>query len=154
MSNESDAWLAENFSAEDVCSLRDVVVDLAVERSIDLADLLCAWKGHVEKIERDLPLPSSDRSVWGAHDLVATVGLRSFLQEGITHLDLDIRQRVERVIGGVDDRFLAYTEVDEFGLLEKLAGRFNPDHAWWWRRIPKAGPVREEINIYGGLPAQ
>jgi hypothetical protein len=107
MSNESDAWLADNFSDEDVRCHCGVVIDLAVEYSIDLADLLCAWKGHVEKIESDLLLPGSDRSVWGAHDLVAAVSLRSFLQEGLADLEPEIRQRVEQVVSDVDERFLS-----------------------------------------------
>jgi len=150
LANDSEIWLAENFLAKDVRCLRDVVVDVTVDNGIDLADLICAWKGHVEKIERDIPLPSSDRTVWGAHDLVAAVNLRSFLQEGLEELNPEIRQRVEHVVDQVDQRFLSYTEIDEFGLLEKLDGRSNSNRGWWWRRIPKTGPVREDIDLFGG----
>jgi hypothetical protein len=147
---DSEIWLAENFLVKDVRYLRDVVVDVTVDNGIDLADLICAWKGHVEKIERDIPLPGSDRTVWGAHDLVAAVNLRSFLQEGLEELDPEIRQRVEHVVDQVDQRFISYTEIDEFGLLEKLDDRSNSNRGWWWRRIPKTGPVREDIDLFGG----
>jgi hypothetical protein len=154
MSNVSDTWLAEKLSASDISYLRDVAVYVAVEHSIDLSELLCGWKGHVEKIERDIPLDSSDRTVWGAHDVVAAVSLRTFLEEGLADLEPEIRQRVERIVGEVDERFLSYTEVDELGLLERLSGRSSPSRGWWWRRIPKAGPAREEIDLFSGLGAR
>jgi hypothetical protein len=154
MSDAPNDWPVEQLSADDVSHLREVDVQVADQRSLSLVDLLLGWKQHVEKLESDLPLPSSDRSVWGAHDVIAAVSLRSFVQEGLADLESEIRQRVEQFVSGVDETFLSYTEVDELGLLEMIDGRSNPDRDWWWRRIPKVGPAREEINLYGGLEAR
>jgi hypothetical protein len=151
MSGALDEWLTERLSPEDISCLRTVDVCASEQHGFDLVNLLRGWKRHVDKIEHDLPLPSSDRSVWGAHDLVAAVSLRSFLQEGLDELEPELRRRVERVMGEVDERFQSYTEVDEFGLLEQIDGRSNPSRGWWWRRIPKTGPAREELNLYGGI---
>jgi hypothetical protein len=154
MPESLDEWLMDRLSAEDISRLQEVDVHASEQHSFNLANLVRGWKRHVDKIENDLPLPSSDRTVWGAHDVVAAVSLRSFLQEGLADLDPEIRQRVEHVVSEVDEIFLSYTELDNLGLLEKVDGRSNPDRGWWWRRIPKAGPAREEINLFGGFGAR
>lgn len=151
MINDSNEWLAENFSAEDVDRLRNIAVDVAVERSIDLADLLCGWAGHVEKIERDMPLPSSDRSVWGAHDLIAAYAIREFLQSGLGELDGDFRARVELVVSASDEKLRSFTEPDLNSCIEKMTGRVDANRGWWWRKIPIGGPVREEAMEFCGL---
>jgi hypothetical protein len=83
MSDAPNEWLMGQLSADDVSRLCEVDVQVSDQRSIKLVDLLLGWKQHVEKIERDFPLPSSDRSVWGAHDVVAAVSLRSFIEKGL-----------------------------------------------------------------------
>jgi hypothetical protein len=151
MPNDSNDWLTENFSAEEVDRLRNVAVDVAVERSIDLADLLCGWVGHVEKIENDLSLPSLDRSVWGAHDLIAAYAIREFLQTGLGELSIGIRARVELVVSVSDERLRSYTEPDLNSCIEKMTGRVDENRGWWWRRIPIGGPIREEAMEFCGL---
>lgn len=83
--------------------------------------------------------------MWGAHGLIAASSLRSLLERGFTDLDAKTRQRIEQVVGAVDDRFRSYTEVNEFERLEKVDGRSDPGRGWWWSRIPKSGPARQAV---------
>jgi hypothetical protein len=126
-----------------------VTVQVSSQRMLDLANLLQAWKGHVEKIEGDLSLPESDRSLWGAHDFIAALYIRDFLQVGISGLKRVGHEKFDRIVGEIDERFCSYTEVDEIGLAERVDGRSDPNRGWWWRRIPDRGPIRNELSAYG-----
>ncbi|WP_405055943.1 hypothetical protein OG474_24740 [Kribbella sp. NBC_01505] len=135
---------------EDAVRLRAVTVEVAEGRSLDLVELLKAWMVHVAKIESDMSLPSSDRSVWGAHDFIAALYLRDFLGVGLSDLDEDLRARIESAVVEVDHRFSSYTEPDSSRVLQRVDRRKQPDPGWWWRRIPRSGPARDELMLYGG----
>ena len=53
MSEDLNDWLARALPPEEVDELKQVTVEVAGQRSLDLAKLLQAWKGHVDKIESD-----------------------------------------------------------------------------------------------------
>jgi hypothetical protein len=151
MSENLDDWLARVLPHQEVEDLRNVTVAVADQRSLDLANLLQAWKAHVEKLESDLSLPDADRSVWGAHDFIAALYLRDFVEAGIPDIPEGSSQSVERVIAESDERFRSYTEIDELGWVEHVDGRPDPSRGWWWRRIPIRGPTRKELILYSGI---
>jgi hypothetical protein len=114
-------------------------------------DLLGAWQAHVIKLEDDIPLPSSERLAWGAYDLIAALTLRDFVEVGMSSLQASIGRRFREVLREIDDQFISYTEKDKLNRLAVLDGRPIEDCGWWWGRIPKAGPAREEVISITGL---
>ena len=151
MSNPYEGWLSERFPKADIARMREVFVQVAPDHRIDLVDLVLAWNGHVERIERELTTSSDEPTAWGAYDLVAALCLRDFLRDGLSGLGEGLRQRVELPILDIDNRFIAYTELDNRGLVERIDGRSRPSSEWWWHRIPRSGPVREDILRSNGI---
>lgn len=147
---ESNDLLSRHFDKSDLDRLSQVQVAVSGSRSVSLGDLLVAWSGHVEKIESDLVLPDDDRSVWGAHDLIAALYIRDRIQEGTAGLDARLRKNVDEFVSGADERFLSLTEADEQGSAEAVDGRTDAGRGWWWKRIPKAGPIHSELVQYYG----
>ena len=109
-----------------------------------------AWWEHVSKLEGDLTAPTDDRSICGAHDFVATLVVRDLAADGLPRIAPDLRAPAELALHEVDQRFLSYTEPDDDGCTERIDGRVDPHRGWWWRRIPKSGPIHEEIRQYYG----
>jgi hypothetical protein len=99
-------------------------------------------------MERELELPDSDRSVWGAHDLIAADSLRDFIARGLELVSEKESSNFIAALGEVDSRFLSYTEVDELGALLRLAGDEPKARGWWWVRIPRSGPIRRELDRF------
>ncbi|MFE2698485.1 hypothetical protein ACFXKI_54825 [Streptomyces mirabilis] len=145
------SWISERLSIDDLDELERVTVQISSQRNITLTHLLASWKAHVEKLESDLSLPSSDRSVWGAHDLIAALIIRDSIQDGIGALDVTLRSRFGSLLSEIDKRFISFTEPDALLLIEKVDARPKSEREWWWKRIPAAGPTREELILYSGL---
>jgi hypothetical protein len=87
---DNESHVTDAFGPEAVSRLQGALVRVAPGRQVDLRTLLGAWDRHVDKIEGDLDLPDSDRSVWGAHDLLAALSLRTFIEQGIGELDREV----------------------------------------------------------------
>ncbi|MFD6987168.1 hypothetical protein ACFWAX_41990, partial [Streptomyces sp. NPDC059956] len=96
-------------------------------------------------------LPSSDRSVWGAHDLIAALTLRDLIQDGMGALDVELRSRFGSLLSEIDENFISFTEQDDQLRIEKVDDRPDGERGWWWKRIPVTGPAREEVIQYSGL---
>src|SRR5690242_10917979 len=114
MSKETSRSLSLRLTSGDLDALRDVVIQISELKSLNLLDLLSAWKYHVAKLEDDTSLQSSDRSAWGAYDLIAALILRDSVEIGMSSLQKNIRQRIQGVLNEIDNRFISYTERDEF----------------------------------------
>ncbi|WHM36620.1 hypothetical protein [Streptomyces sp. BPTC-684] len=151
MTNPDLSWISGRLHPDDLRALEGVIVHLSGQRSITLPQLLASWKHHVEKLEADLSLPSSDRSVWGAHDLVAALVLRDFIQDGLGALDVALRSKFEILLSEIDSLFISFTEPDDLLRVEKVDARPGSEREWWWKRIPVTGPAREEVILYSGL---
>ncbi len=54
--------------------------------------------------------------------------------------------RMRAVLQPLDDRYTAATQVDEAG---RLASLFRNSHSWWWKRVPVAGDITEELEGAG-----
>lgn len=148
MTDDANDWLAERLSPADLSEVLATTVRVSGEEERDLGVLIVGWKRHVEKLEGDMVLPTSDRSVWGAHDLVAAVSLRSFVEIGLKMLSPKVEPRVASIVSLIDERYRSFTEEDEQNRIEKVDGRIDPARGWWWRRIPRAGAAREETLLY------
>lgn len=145
MAEDNATWPMGEISEETAARLRNVRVQVSEEDFLDTVDLLMAWRAHVDKLRRDMDYPSSDRSVWGAYDLVAAYFIRDFLASAISILNIEDRVSIEHLVQEVDNRLLLDTEDDSAGLVVRLDQRSPDECGWWWHRIPVRGPVREEI---------
>ncbi|WP_190816524.1 hypothetical protein [Saccharopolyspora pogona] len=146
--SEESPLVGSNFTADDIDQLSATMVDVAPSRSVALAELIEAWRRHVDKIDSDRARSADDRSVWVAHDLVAALSLRDFVQKGRDLLDSVLRDKVDRHLDQVDSRFLDITEEDARNLVGVVAERDVTTKGWWWHRIPDSGPMREDIKHY------
>ena len=152
MSEEPGRWLRERLGETDFARLSSITFPASPNRLARLVDMVGAWREHLGKFEADLSAPADDRSVWGAHDYIAALAIRDRVARGLAILDPDIRAGIEPVVAELDQRFADFTEPDVEGCTERIDGRADPDRQWWWQRIPKAGPVREEISLYYRRP--
>jgi hypothetical protein len=142
-------WLSRHLEAAEVGQLERTAVSVSPARSVGLVALLIAWYQHVVRIESEMGLPDSDRSVWGAHDLIAADSLRDFIARGLEMIsEGESRRRFNAALGEVDSRFLSYTEADELGALSRLDGDEDRVRGWWWTRIPRSGPIRRELDRF------
>ena len=101
---EAREWLMRHLGVADVAHLSRTAVDVTPDRSIDLIDLLLGY-GHVVRMERELELPDSDRSVWGAYDLIAADCLRGFIDQGLGLISEGEAASFLRALEEVDSRF-------------------------------------------------
>ncbi|WIX89987.1 hypothetical protein [Amycolatopsis sp. DG1A-15b] len=82
------------------------------EKSIGVLELLVSWALHVRKIDEDRAKPVTDRHVWGAHDLLAAVSVRSFLARCLERLAEPLNGKVAGQIAHHDEHFVSITRVD------------------------------------------
>ncbi|MFJ6213883.1 hypothetical protein ACIQGZ_11210 [Streptomyces sp. NPDC092296] len=141
-------WLGRHLGVAEADQLDGTVVSVAPARSLGLVTLLIGWYEHVTRMEREIELPDSDRSVWGAHDLIAADILRDFLARGLESLSGGESRNFLNALNEADSRFLSYTEVDELGVLLRLDDDGPEVRGWWWTRIPRSGPIRRDLDRF------
>lgn len=146
MNDETEEWLSRFLESGEVSRLRQISVRVSASREIDLCDLVTGWYQHVRKMESDLPLSDSDRTVWGAYDLLAALSLRDFVARGLGELDPGYSMAAAAAVRDVDERFLSYTERDDSQRIKKLDDSIGEGQGWWWKRIPVSGPIRREMD--------
>lgn len=129
----------------DLAYLAGVTKTVASGREVNATALVAAWRAHLAKFEDDLLPDPDDRRVWGAHDLIAALCVRDWIAEVSALLPADLRHRYDRTVAVIDDRFRAFTEPDVDGLVERAADFPDSMHDWWWFRIPRTGPVRDDL---------
>jgi len=141
-------WLNRHLGVAEVDQLDRTVVSVTLARSLGLVALLLGWYEHVTRMEKELDLPDSDRSVWGAHDLIAADSLRDFIARGLESIPERGSRNYLVALDEADSRFLSYTEVDELGALLRLDGGAPKVRGWWWTRIPRSGPIRRDLDRF------
>lgn len=146
MSDSVDSLLSLALTAGELSALRAVVVEVGPDRQIDISSALESWRLHVEKMVGDLDLPDTDRAVWGAHDLLAALSMRNFVQRGLDMMDDGLAAKVKPLLLKLDEKFVSFTEEDEMALIGKVDDLPSDSDYWWWRRIPVRGPIRRELD--------
>ncbi|MEU6402207.1 hypothetical protein [Streptomyces sp. NPDC046985] len=141
-------WLNRHLGVAEADQLDRTVVSVAPGRSLGLVALLLGWYEHVTRMEKELDLPDSDRSVWGAHDLIAADSLRDFIARGLESIPEGGSRNYLVALDEADSRFLSYAEFDELGALLRLDGGESKVRGWWWTRIPCSGPIRRDLDRF------
>jgi hypothetical protein len=116
-----------------------------------LGRLVTAWKQHVQRLYSEQEKDVADPNVWGIHDYIAALYIRDRIAAvfGIhKNPDTEIDQSV---LESVDRDFQSYTELDRERLLTRLEPVEYDRSSWWWSRIPKTGPARQELLSFLGV---
>lgn len=135
-------WIVDRFSSAAIQQANSIRQD----DDPTVVELAAGWFQHVEKLRVDLPLGDDDRTVWGAHDLVATAALRSRLEAAKAKVHGELGREISAAVSDVDRAFWDFTEDDESAMLVRLDNRQVEAAEWWWRRIPVTGPARRELE--------
>lgn len=127
--------------------LDSIQVELGHGRTLTLARLLEGWEKHVRRLERELRQPVTELT-WGAHDYFAALFLRDFISRGTELQGFEITRQVDERIAAVDALFREFTESDKRGLVTRFGEVTPSSNAWWWRRVPTQGLVRDELETW------
>ncbi|MDR7279067.1 hypothetical protein [Catenuloplanes atrovinosus] len=130
----------------DDVDLAMVTVTVAPGRQLDVLTLIAAWRAQVARFEADLLAPSGGRPARGARDYVAALYFRDWIAQASAVLPTGPRHRLDRAVADLDARFLALTEPDIDGLVDRATDDPDSTRDWWWHRIPRTGPVRDDFR--------
>jgi hypothetical protein len=134
-------------SGNDDARLASILVSLPYGRIKTLAELLDGWRLHMVRFQDESRASATmNPYMWGAHDYVAALNLRSLVSRGTEQASNEIQQKVSLLVGLSDEILTSFTEPDVNGLMERFTGEHHTESEWWWRRIPISGPVRDEIR--------
>jgi len=133
--------------------LESIAVDMGHGRSRTMAELIGGWQRHVTRLDEESRMPVQ-RSTWGAHDYFAALSLRDWVRDGASSLSSDLKRLVDFRVSDADRLLRHFTDPDARGLVARF-GRATPGaDAWWWHRIPRSGPVRDELETWLARAAQ
>jgi hypothetical protein len=116
-------------------------------------DSAVAWAGHVDRLlsERDATSESLPAG-WGAHDYIAACLIRDRVEKLMPTVPESLTAGIARFIKLYDVKIISFTEDDYNRLLARfaiigseIASDEIVESKWWWHRIPKSGPAREEL---------
>ncbi|WP_134765113.1 hypothetical protein [Nocardioides sp. 1609] len=116
--------------------------------SLSMGELLDGWRSHVRRLSVELDAETSDRATWGAHDYAAALHIREAFERGLALLQAQDRADAKREVADSDQYLQTRTEPDVGGLLNELLSAEATSDSWWWHRVPKRGPVRDELESY------
>ena len=107
----------------------------------DLSDLIDGWCGHVLRFisERGKHWADHAEDVWGIDDLVGAYCLRDRIEALIGQS----AKRPPHALELGDQVLRSFTSEGDFDWI-RHAGQ-SAGTGWWWRRLPTAGPVSEQI---------
>lgn len=133
MNNESDP-------------LAQVTVTLPYGGAMTLADVAEAWARRVARFRAEEHSSLDDPATWGGHDYIGTLYWRSHVVAAIQQAPAEVRDLMLERVAPVDEAFVSFTEPDSRGLVSRFADKQPPDSGWWWLRLPRTGPAREEMD--------
>lgn len=99
------------------------------------------WSLHVVRIGREMSAPPTLER-WSADDYVAALFLRDRVENALEQVWN--RDSQPAILETADSFFRSISEpIDSLLFLEWNA----PTDRWWWKRVPKFGPIREDIDL-------
>jgi hypothetical protein len=137
-------------AAEEIDPLTQVIVTLPYDRRKTLAELVNGWLKHVKHLQAEEHSSLQDARVWGAHDYIAALHLRDMVFTGVDQSPSEIRDIALSRVATTDEIFKSFTEPDLRGVVDRFSGEQHVDSEWWWKRLPKSGPAREELLQIAG----
>lgn len=140
-------WLP-GLTDEELAALSAVPVPEGHGRVTSLAELVAGWASHVERLSAESARTGADpddASVWTPDDFVGALHLRNRVAAGIAATPAPLLAAAERAVAAADARFTALTEPDDDGLLDAAVRPGDRLSGWWWHRVPRRGPIRDEL---------
>jgi hypothetical protein len=127
-------------------TLDTVLVELSYGRRKTLREIIVGWRQHVERLvaEQGKSL-KQDRDVWGAHDFLAALFLRDVVERGLHQSPSEVLGEAQALVRHADHSFVDFTVDDIENVVARFSGEDHDKAAWWWRRIPRVGPAREDL---------
>jgi hypothetical protein len=126
--------------------LAHVTVTLPYGGAMTLADVVKGWARRVDRFRAEAHSSLDDPATWGGHDYIGTLHWRSHVAAAIEQAPADVRDLMLERVAAVDQAFMSFTEPDPQGLVSRFANEQPPDSGWWWQRLPRTGPAREEMD--------
>jgi hypothetical protein len=125
--------------------------DIGHGRLKSLEQLVDGWNRHVERLvaegTRHMSEDSPETVLWGVHDYAAALHLRD-LVEGASHNPSTMQTELAERLRSADAKFISFTKKDLAGWLPRAIPEAGSRPEWWWRRIPKRGPVVDELRTF------
>ena len=134
------------FGQEAEQELVGTLVSVSPSRTLSAIDLLNGWKTHIARLTVESASISIQESLtWGADDLVAALHLRDLTEQAAERLSSQTQIEFRHRIDNIDDDFRKFTESDQMDL---LSGWIHEpvSKSWWWHRIPRFGPIIDELR--------
>jgi hypothetical protein len=126
--------------------LAQVTVTLPYGGEMTLADVASSWASRVRRFQAEQHKSLDDPATWGGHDYIGTLYWRSHVAAAIQQAPDDVRDVMLDRVAPADEAFMSFTEPDLRGLVSRFANEQPPDSGWWWQRLPRTGPAREEMD--------
>lgn len=146
--SETPSPIEADLDAHELEQVQQTNVPLSEWRSRNPIELIEAWRAHVDKIDTDRTLSTDDHSAWVAHDLVAALSMRDFVDDARHALPPELRAKIDQHLTDIDDHWHSITEHDPHGKAGTIAELDTSTRGWWWHRIPTHGPMRDDIEHY------
>jgi hypothetical protein len=130
--------------------LNSIEVFLSPNRCRPLRSLIDGWTKHVARLDLEhRSLHADDPTTWTAWDYIAALLIRDWVEEGMGLLVGSVERKVREMVKWHDARFCSFTGPDVGHLFARFASDAADedlvDKNWWWGRIPRSGPVLEEL---------
>jgi hypothetical protein len=140
--------LSDDLTETDRSTMEATAFDLGHGTSRSVADLVVGWAAHVNKLHAEQYLrPGEDNEAWTAHDYVAALIIRDFVERALRELPRVVEDHAFTAVTKHDELLRSFTEPDSTGILQRFAAEeWNSN--WWWQRLPQSGPVRQELDAF------
>lgn len=118
-----------------------------------LSELVAGWQADVDRLAVESKSLAITDWTWNANDFIGSLHLRDVISIKITK-ESPLAELTKSQLRQSDSLFRRITEEDRDGWIVKFAGVHGDVPRWWWRRIPRAGLPRIELNNWaaGRLP--
>lgn len=126
--------------------LAQVVVTLPYGGAMTLADVVKGWASRVGRFQAEERSSLDDPATWGGHDYIGALHWRSHVAAALQQAPADVRDLMLERVASVDEAFMSFTEPDSQYLVSRFANEQPPGSGWWWHRLPRTGPAREEMD--------
>ena len=149
---DTEQWINSRVGVDNATRLNEITVSEGRRHRWGFIDGLKGWHSHVAKLTSDLELGPNAPGLWGPHDLLAALVFRNALDSGLSDVPPGLLRAASEALDDVDRAYIAYTDPDDCGCVGRVDTDVPSSEGWWWRRVPKRGLIRVELERYYGHP--
>lgn len=128
--------------------LDDIVIETSSESSTTLGEAIAGWGQAVTTVQRGVDRdPTYTLDVYTEHDYVGFLYWRELIEETVSKIQEDAQKIAKESLCEADLLFSEATEDGNAAQVNFLTFGSRKSESWWWKRIPKDGLVREELDL-------